>query len=92
MEACGNEEPPQWHAHMRTTSRVSPSQVDAKLLRDTRKKLPVQSRVRPQTPDQRENTGKMGTGPRKTEPAGAALVLLVRKYPDTLPGRCTPAR
>jgi hypothetical protein len=34
--------------------------------------------------DQRKDAGKMGAGQAKPNPQAAALVLLVRRYPDTL--------
>jgi len=65
---------------------VSPlPKVDAKLLRDTRKKLRCSRAVFARKLRINERTlenGKQGRA--KPNPQAAALVLLVRKYPDTL--------
>ena len=59
--------------------------VDSKLIRDTRKKLRCSRgvfarklRINERTPEKREQ------GRAKPNPQAAALVLLVRRYPDTV--------
>ena len=59
--------------------------VDAKLLRDTRKKLRCSRAVFARKLRINERTlEKWEQGRAKPNPQAAALVLLVRKYPDTL--------
>jgi putative transcriptional regulator len=59
--------------------------VDAKLLRDTRKKLRCSRAVFARRLRINERTlEKWEQGRAKPNPQAAALVLLVRKYPDTL--------
>jgi len=67
---------------------VSPlPKVDAKLLRDTRKKLRCSRAVfARKLRNQRENTGKMEQGRAKPNPQAAALVLLVRNIRTRWPG------
>ena len=70
------------------TYKVEPAplpKVDSKLIRDTRKKLRCSRavfarklRINPRTLE------KWAQGRAKPNPQAAALVLLVRKYPDTL--------
>jgi putative transcriptional regulator len=70
------------------SSKVEPAplpKVDSKLIRDTRKKLRCSRavfarklRINPRTLEKWEQ------GRAKPNPQAAALVLLVRKYPDTL--------
>ncbi len=70
------------------TYKVEPAplpKVDSKLIRDTRKKLRCSRavfarklRINPRTLEKWEQ------GRAKPNPQAAALVLLVRKYPDTL--------
>ena len=65
---------------------VSPlPKVDAKLLRDTRKKLRCSRAVFARRLRINERTlEKWEQGRAKPNPQAAALVLLVRRYPDTL--------
>ncbi|MFZ0417473.1 MAG: helix-turn-helix domain-containing protein [Candidatus Sulfotelmatobacter sp.] len=65
---------------------VSPlPKVDSKLLRDTRKKLHCSRAVFARKLRINERTlEKWEQGRAKPNPQAAALVLLVRKYPDTL--------
>src|SRR5258708_6255711 len=65
---------------------VSPlPKVDSKLLRDTRKKLRCSRAVFARKLRINERTlEKWEQGRAKPNPQAAALVLLVRKYPDTL--------
>jgi putative transcriptional regulator len=65
---------------------VSPlPKVDSKLLRDTRKKLRCSRAVFARRLRINERTlEKWEQGRAKPNPQAAALVLLVRKYPDTL--------
>jgi putative transcriptional regulator len=65
---------------------VSPlPKVDSKLLRDTRKKLRCSRAVFARKLRINERTlEKWEQGRAKLNPQAAALVLLVRKYPDTL--------
>jgi putative transcriptional regulator len=65
---------------------VSPlPKVDSKLLRDTRKKLRFSRAVFARKLRINERTlEKWEQGRAKPNPQAAALVLLVRKYPDTL--------
>lgn len=65
---------------------VSPlPKVDSKLLRDTRKKLHYSRAVFARKLRINERTlEKWEQGRAKPNPQAAALVLLVRKYPDTL--------
>src|SRR5437588_6458674 len=65
---------------------VSPlPKVDSKLLRDTRKKLRYSRAVFARKLRINERTlEKWEQGRAKPNPQAAALVLLVRKYPDTL--------
>ena len=59
--------------------------VDSKLLRDTRKKLKCSRAVFARKLRINERTlEKWEQGRAKPHPQAAALVLLVRKYPDTL--------
>src|ERR1700688_2538164 len=59
--------------------------VDSKLLRDTRKKLHCSRAVLARKLRINERTlEKWEQGRAKPNPQAAALVLLVRKYPDTL--------
>jgi putative transcriptional regulator len=59
--------------------------VDSKLLRDTRKKLRCSRAVFARKLRTNERTlEKWEQGRAKSNPQAAALVLLVRKYPDTL--------
>jgi putative transcriptional regulator len=59
--------------------------VDSKLLRDTRKKLKCSRAVFARKLRINERTlEKWEQGRAKPNPQAAALVLLVRKYPDTL--------
>ena len=59
--------------------------VDAKLIRDTRKRLHCSRAVFARKLRINERTlEKWEQGRAKTNPQAAALVLLVRKYPDTL--------
>ena len=59
--------------------------VDAKLLRDTRKKMRCSRAVFARKLRINERTlEKWEQGRAKPNPQAAALVLLVRKYPDTL--------
>jgi len=61
------------------------AKVDAKLLRDTRKKLRCSRAVFARKLRINERTlEKWEQGRAKPNPQAAALVLLVRKYPDTL--------
>jgi putative transcriptional regulator len=66
--------------------KVSPlPKVDSKLLRDTRKKLRCSRAVFARKLRINERTlEKWEQGRAKPNPQAAALVLLVRKYPDTL--------
>ncbi|MGA8636702.1 MAG: helix-turn-helix domain-containing protein [Candidatus Sulfotelmatobacter sp.] len=60
-------------------------EVDSKLLRDTRKKLRCSRAVFARKLRINERTlEKWEQGRAKMNPQAAALVLLVRKYPDTL--------
>ncbi|HWY21750.1 MAG TPA: helix-turn-helix domain-containing protein [Candidatus Acidoferrum sp.] len=60
-------------------------QVDSKMLRDTRKKLRCSRAVFARKLRINERTlEKWEQGRAKPNPQAAALVLLVRKYPDTL--------
>ena len=60
-------------------------EVDSKLLRDTRKKLRCSRAVFARKLRINERTlEKWEQGRAKLNPQAAALVLLVRKYPDTL--------
>ena len=60
-------------------------EVDSKLLRDTRKKLRCSRAVFARRLRINERTlEKWEQGRAKPNPQAAALVLLVRKYPDTL--------
>jgi putative transcriptional regulator len=65
---------------------VSPlPKVDSKLIRDTRKKLHCSRAVFARKLRINERTlEKWEQGRAKPNPQAAALVLLVRKYPDTL--------
>jgi putative transcriptional regulator len=59
--------------------------VDSKLIWDTRKKLHCSRAVFARKPHINERTlEKWEQGRAKPNPQAAALVLLVRKYPDTL--------
>jgi len=59
--------------------------VDSKLIRDTRKKLHCSRAVFARSLHINERTlEKWEQGRAKPNPQAAALVLLVRKYPDTL--------
>ena len=59
--------------------------VDSKLIRDTRKRLHCSRAVFARKLRINERTlEKWEQGRAKTNPQAAALVLLVRKYPDTL--------
>jgi putative transcriptional regulator len=72
---------------LRTHSvEVSPlPKVDSKLIRDTRKKLHCSRAVFARKLRINERTlEKWEQGRAKPNPQAAALVLLVRKYPDTL--------
>ena len=61
--------------------------VDSKLIRDTRKKLRCSRAVFARKLRINERTlEKWEQGRAKPNPQAAALVLLVRKYPDTLEG------
>ena len=61
--------------------------VDSKLIRDTRKKLRCSRAVLARKLRINERTlEKWEQGRAKPNPQAAALVLLVRKYPDTLEG------
>src|SRR5258708_12286731 len=66
---------------------VSPlPSVDSKLIRDTRKKLHCSRAVFARKLRINERTlEKWEQGRAKPNPQAAALVLLVRKFPDTLP-------
>ena len=68
--------------------RVEPAplpKVDARLIRDTRKKLRCSRAVFARKLRINERTlEKWEQGRAKPNPQAAALVLLVRKYPDTL--------
>ena len=58
--------------------------VDSKPLRGTRKKLRrFAGSIRAQPAAQQQNSGKIGAGQGKTQSQAAALVLVVRTYPDT---------
>src|SRR5260370_27350088 len=66
--------------------------VDSKLLRDTRKKLRCSRAVFARRLRINERTlEKWEQGRAKPNPQAAALVLLVRKYPDTLARLDAPA-
>lgn len=59
--------------------------VDSKLIRDTRRKLRCSRAVFARKLRINERTlEKWEQGPCQTQSSAAALVLLVRKYPDTL--------
>jgi putative transcriptional regulator len=59
--------------------------VDSKLIRDTRKKLHCSRAIFARTLHINERTlEKWEQGRAKPNPQAAALVLLVRKYPDTI--------
>lgn len=70
------------------TYRVEPSQlpkVDSRLIRETRKKLRCSRAVFARRLHINERTlEKWEQGRAKPNPQAAALLLLVRKYPDTL--------
>ncbi len=70
------------------TYRVEPAplpKVDSKLIRDTRKKLRCSRAVFARKLRINERTlEKWEQGRAKPNPQAAALVLLVRRYPDTL--------
>jgi putative transcriptional regulator len=59
--------------------------VDSKLIRDTRERLHCSRAIFAQKLRSNERTlEKWGQGRGRPNPQAAALVLLVRKYPDTL--------
>ena len=60
------------------------SKVDSKLIRDTPKKLHCLRGVFARKRINERTVGKWEQGRAKPNPQAAALVLLVRKYPDTL--------
>ena len=79
--------PSRRQAHLRSY-KIDPAplpKVDSKLIRDTRKKLRFSRAVFARKLRINERTlEKWGQGRAKPNPQAAALVLLVRKYPDTL--------
>ncbi len=68
-----------------TVEKVALPEVDAKLIRETREKLNCSRAVFARRLRANERTlEKWEQGRSKPNPQAAALVLLVRKYPDTL--------
>lgn len=83
----GDEEPPGRKLTLRSYKMdVMPlPKVDSKMLRDTRKKLRCSRAVFARKLRINERTlEKWEQGRAKPNPQAAALVLLVRKYPDTI--------